>query len=53
MFSSYEQALARSRHGWRLGLRRVLTGGEVAGGEGLVKHDQEEKKNTLGKTGFN
>jgi hypothetical protein len=53
MFSSYEQALARSRHGWRLGLRRVLTGGVVAGGEGPVKHDQEEKKNTLGKTGFN
>jgi hypothetical protein len=53
MFPSYEQALARPRHGWRLGLRCVPTGGEVAGGEGPVKHDQEERKNTLGKAGSN
>jgi hypothetical protein len=53
MFPSYEQALARPRHGWRLGLRCVPTGGEVTGGEGPVKHDQEEKKNTLGKAGSN
>jgi hypothetical protein len=53
MFSSYEQALARSRHGWRLGLRRVPTGGEVAGGEEAVKHDQGKEANTLGKAGSN
>jgi hypothetical protein len=51
-FPSHEHAPAWSWHGPAARPRHVLAGGEVAGGEGPAKHDQQEGENTLGKVGL-